>query len=31
VFGLEGGGSGKLRVSGSGSVKKIEVVWIRVC
>jgi len=24
-------GSGKLRVSGSGSVKKVEVVWIGVC
>jgi len=23
--------SGKLRVSGSGSVKKVEVVWIGVC
>jgi len=31
VFGLEGVGSGKLRVSGSGSVKKVEVVWIGVC
>jgi len=31
VFGLRVWGSEKLRVSGSGSVKKIEVVWIGVC
>jgi len=31
VFGLEGVGSGKLRVNESESVKKVEVVWIRVC
>jgi len=30
VFGLEDVGSGKLRMSGSESVKKVEVVWIEV-
>jgi len=31
VFGLEGVGSGKLRVSWNESVKKVEVIWIGVC